>query len=79
MDTNDLYLKQFWDLIILLTVRSNPTFTLFTVSYGSWFDHVKGWTRQAEVLANVLYISYEEMWLVGELLSITVCYLLRLS
>uniref|UniRef100_A0A8C7S977 Sulfotransferase n=1 Tax=Oncorhynchus mykiss TaxID=8022 RepID=A0A8C7S977_ONCMY len=34
-----------------------------SVSYGSWFDHVKGWTSQAGVLANVLYISYEEMWL----------------
>uniref|UniRef100_A0A8C8CFC9 Sulfotransferase n=1 Tax=Oncorhynchus tshawytscha TaxID=74940 RepID=A0A8C8CFC9_ONCTS len=37
--------------------------TLFAVSYGSWFDHVKGWTSQAGVLANGLYISYEEMWL----------------
>ncbi|XP_024274559.2 sulfotransferase 2B1 [Oncorhynchus tshawytscha] len=34
-----------------------------SVSYGSWFDHVKGWTSQAGVLANGLYISYEEMWL----------------
>ncbi|KAK6294655.1 hypothetical protein J4Q44_G00354850 [Coregonus suidteri] len=34
-----------------------------TVSYGSWFDHVKGWTSQAGVLAHFLYISYEEMWL----------------
>ncbi|XP_010903144.1 sulfotransferase family 5A, member 1 [Esox lucius] len=31
------------------------------VNYGSWFDHVKGWTSQARV--NFFYISYEEIWL----------------
>ncbi|XP_036400421.1 sulfotransferase family 5A, member 1 [Megalops cyprinoides] len=32
-----------------------------TVHYGSWFDHVKGWTSQARNL-NFFYITYEEMW-----------------
>ncbi|XP_062327270.1 sulfotransferase family 5A, member 1 [Osmerus eperlanus] len=34
-----------------------------TVHYGSWFDHVKGWTSQVDLVENFLYISYEEMWL----------------
>ncbi|XP_029902568.1 sulfotransferase family 5A, member 1 [Myripristis murdjan] len=29
--------------------------------YGSWFDHVKGWTRQTETMSNLLHITYEEM------------------
>ncbi|MBN3299434.1 sulfotransferase family 5A, member 1 [Amia ocellicauda] len=32
-----------------------------TVHYGSWFDHVKGWTSHSNDL-NFLYIAYEEMW-----------------
>ncbi|KAL4613563.1 sulfotransferase family cytosolic 2B member 1-like [Arapaima gigas] len=32
-----------------------------SVSYGSWFDHVRGWTKQ--MTDNVFYITYEEMWL----------------
>ncbi|XP_015223503.1 sulfotransferase family 5A, member 1 [Lepisosteus oculatus] len=31
-----------------------------TVHYGSWFDHVKGWTRCRNNL-NFFYITYEEM------------------
>ncbi|XP_066504298.1 sulfotransferase family 5A, member 1 [Hoplias malabaricus] len=33
-----------------------------TVHYGSWFDHVKGWTSNAGNIHNFLYITYEEMW-----------------
>ncbi|NP_001187828.1 sulfotransferase family 5A, member 1 [Ictalurus punctatus] len=33
-----------------------------TVYYGSWFDHVKGWTSNALNIDNFLYITYEEMW-----------------
>ncbi|XP_055072256.2 sulfotransferase family 5A, member 1 [Misgurnus anguillicaudatus] len=33
-----------------------------TVHYGSWFDHVKGWTGHAQNFQNFLYITYEEMW-----------------
>ncbi|XP_018608065.1 sulfotransferase family 5A, member 1 [Scleropages formosus] len=32
-----------------------------TVSYGSWFEHVKGWTTQTS--KSIFYITYEEMWL----------------
>ncbi|CAG5857155.1 sulfotransferase family 5A, member 1 [Menidia menidia] len=31
-----------------------------TLHYGSWFDHIKGWTSQAADL-NLLHITYEEM------------------
>ncbi|GAA6079210.1 sulfotransferase family 5A, member 1, partial [Tachysurus ichikawai] len=33
-----------------------------TVHYGSWFDHVKGWTSNSRNIENFLYITYEEMW-----------------
>ncbi|XP_076011993.1 sulfotransferase family 5A, member 1 [Genypterus blacodes] len=29
--------------------------------YGSWFDHVKGWTSQTVTMNNLLHITYEEM------------------
>ncbi|KAI5608554.1 sulfotransferase family 5A, member 1 isoform X1 [Silurus asotus] len=32
------------------------------VSYGSWFDHVKGWTNNERNNEQFLYITYEEMW-----------------
>ncbi|KAM7406029.1 hypothetical protein PAMP_000434 [Pampus punctatissimus] len=32
-----------------------------TLHYGSWFDHIKGWTSQLETMNNLLYITYEEM------------------
>ncbi|XP_035387213.1 sulfotransferase family 5A, member 1 [Electrophorus electricus] len=32
-----------------------------TVHYGSWFDHVKGWTNNARNIHNFLYVTYEEM------------------
>ncbi|XP_060892790.1 sulfotransferase family 5A, member 1 [Labrus mixtus] len=32
-----------------------------TLSYGSWFDHVKGWTNQPATVNNLLHITYEEM------------------
>ncbi|XP_006008319.1 sulfotransferase family 5A, member 1 [Latimeria chalumnae] len=31
-----------------------------TVSFGSWFDHVKGWHNQKNAV-NIFYITYEEM------------------
>lgn len=31
-----------------------------TLSYGSWFDHVKGWVDQTATV-NLLHITYEEM------------------
>ncbi|XP_064193321.1 sulfotransferase family 5A, member 1 [Anguilla rostrata] len=33
-----------------------------TLHYGSWFDHVRGWTSQAEDNLNFFYITYEDMW-----------------
>ncbi|KAJ8339917.1 hypothetical protein SKAU_G00345500 [Synaphobranchus kaupii] len=33
-----------------------------TLNYGSWFDHVKGWTSQAKDNRNFFYITYEDMW-----------------
>ncbi|XP_072516633.1 sulfotransferase family 5A, member 1 isoform X2 [Salminus brasiliensis] len=32
------------------------------VNYGSWFDHVKGWTSNAGNIHNFLYVTYEDMW-----------------
>ncbi|XP_034535450.1 sulfotransferase family 5A, member 1 [Notolabrus celidotus] len=32
-----------------------------TLSYGSWFDHVKGWTNQTAALDKLLHVTYEEM------------------
>ncbi|KAM9461273.1 sulfotransferase family 5A, member 1 [Clarias gariepinus] len=32
------------------------------VYYGSWFDHVKGWTSNGRNFENFLYITYEDMW-----------------
>ncbi|XP_058485812.1 sulfotransferase family 5A, member 1 [Solea solea] len=32
-----------------------------TLSYGSWFDHIKGWTSHMAVMDNFLHITYEEM------------------
>ncbi|KAM3877053.1 sulfotransferase family 5A, member 1 [Diretmus argenteus] len=29
--------------------------------YGSWFDHVKGWTNQTVTMNNLLHITYEDM------------------
>ncbi|KAG7235200.1 hypothetical protein INR49_003111, partial [Caranx melampygus] len=32
-----------------------------TLNYGSWFDHIKGWTSQTATMDNLLHITYEEM------------------
>ncbi|XP_056318913.1 sulfotransferase family 5A, member 1 [Danio aesculapii] len=32
------------------------------VHYGSWFDHVNGWTSHAKDFQNFFYITYEEMF-----------------
>ncbi|KAL2088469.1 hypothetical protein ACEWY4_015368 [Coilia grayii] len=31
------------------------------VHFGSWFDHVKGWTDAKEDIKNLFFITYEEM------------------
>ncbi|XP_061102066.1 sulfotransferase family 5A, member 1 [Conger conger] len=33
-----------------------------TLHYGSWFEHVRGWTRTAKDNSNFFYITYEDMW-----------------
>ncbi|KAI1889912.1 hypothetical protein AGOR_G00167800 [Albula goreensis] len=33
-----------------------------TLHYGSWFDHVNGWTSEGRDKLNFFYITYEEMW-----------------
>lgn len=35
-----------------------------SVCYGSWFDHVKGWTDQRRAMRNLLHVTYEDMSLV---------------
>lgn len=34
---------------------------MFVVHYGSWFDHVKGWTDPKKNIENFFFITYEEM------------------
>ncbi|KAM4629925.1 sulfotransferase family 5A, member 1 [Polymixia lowei] len=34
-----------------------------TLYYGSWFNHVKGWTSQTSTMDNMLHITYEDMLL----------------
>ncbi|KAF5906105.1 sulfotransferase family cytosolic 2B member 1-like, partial [Clarias magur] len=43
------------------------------VYYGSWFDHVKGWTSNARNIENFLFITYEDMWedLCGSLVKVS--------
>lgn len=36
-----------------------------SVHYGSWFDHIKGWTGQIGTMNNLLHITYEDMSLVN--------------
>lgn len=44
------------------------SFSLSTVMFGSWFDHVKGWLK-AKDQDHIFYISYEEMIQVSNLAS----------
>lgn len=37
-----------------------------SVCYGSWFDHIKGWTDQRRAPSNLLHVTYEEMSLVDQ-------------
>ncbi|XP_028257999.1 sulfotransferase family 5A, member 1 [Parambassis ranga] len=32
-----------------------------TLHFGSWFDHIKGWTSPTAAIDNLLHITYEEM------------------
>ncbi|XP_047437080.1 sulfotransferase family 5A, member 1 [Mugil cephalus] len=32
-----------------------------TLHFGSWFEHVKGWTSHTAAINNLLHITYEEM------------------
>lgn len=40
--------------------RARITPRLPAVHYGSWFDHVKGWLGQQQLL-DIFYITYEEL------------------
>ncbi|NXE95089.1 ST2B1 Sulfotransferase, partial [Menura novaehollandiae] len=39
-----------------------------TVHYGSWFDHIKGWLGQRQLL-DILYVTYEELHQVSPAVS----------
>ncbi|KAM6253138.1 LOW QUALITY PROTEIN: sulfotransferase 2B1-like [Porphyrio hochstetteri] len=39
---------------------SHITLLLSPVHYGSWFDHVKGWLGQRQLL-DIFYVTYEEL------------------
>lgn len=32
-----------------------------TLNFGSWFDHIKGWTSRTATMDNLLHVTYEEM------------------
>ncbi|XP_053299348.1 sulfotransferase family 5A, member 1 [Pleuronectes platessa] len=32
-----------------------------TLNFGSWFDHIKGWTSQMASMDNLLHVTYQEM------------------
>lgn len=40
--------------------RARITPRLPAVHYGSWFDHVKGWLGQRQLL-DIFYVTYEEL------------------
>lgn len=40
-----------------------PLHIFASVHFGSWFDHIKGWTSQAASL-NLLHVAYEQMSMV---------------
>ena len=54
-------IRRLWPLHIHINFFSSLTLAIF----GSWFDHVKGWLSATE--QHIMYISYEEMILVGRL------------
>ena len=54
-------IRRLWPLHIHINFFSSLTLVIF----GSWFDHVKGWLSATE--QHIMYISYEEMILVGRL------------
>lgn len=44
--------------------HKNDAFFILLVTFGSWFDHIKGWLT-AEDKHPIMYISYEEMIMVS--------------
>lgn len=63
--------RHFYFTVLCLTSALQPkaqSVILLSVSvpYGSWFDHIKGWSSQTATMNNLLHITYEEMSLVKE-------------
>lgn len=54
------------------TLPSLESLLLFSVCYGSWFDHVKGWTNGMDTGSNLLQVTYEEMSQVKQALGSSV-------
>lgn len=54
------------------TLPSLESVLLFSVCYGSWFDHVKGWTGAKDTGSNFLQFTYEEMSQVKKMLGLSV-------
>lgn len=44
------------------------------VDFGSWFEHIKGWTAQEGAL-NLLHITFEQMSMVKNKIKILVVFL----
>lgn len=41
-----------------------PVFCLFnhnSVTFGSWYDHVKGWWEKKQTYSNIHYMFYEDL------------------
>lgn len=56
--------SKFKDFKTLPNVSISPC--CVSVCYGSWFDHIKGWTHQRRAPSNLLHVTYEEMSLVDQ-------------
>lgn len=50
--------------ILLIISRMKPVFCLFnhnSVTFGSWYDHVKGWWEKKQTYSNIHYMFYEDL------------------